>query len=914
MKAPFPTNEKERLSALRGYAILDSATEKAYDDLTFLAMQICESPIALITLVDSDRQWFKSKIGVDFSETPRDVSFCAHAILDTELLMVCDTSLDKRFSDNPFVASGPQLRFYAGAPLVTPDGYSLGTICVADVKPKKLTPEQQEALRALARQCVLLLESRKYADQELAGTKQMFQALVESAFDGYCIHVNGTIIEGNEKGAELFGYSRSELIGRDILSMIAPEFREVVTTRIQTADETPQYEMIGLRKDGSRFPLEVFVKNQPQNGQFRRVVVCRDITNRKLAEDVIKQSEKRFRALIENSSDGIALMKSDGTFEYLGPSNTRIAGYSNEEVVSHRFDEFLHPDDREHIFEIWKRTAESPNESFSAQCRYLHKDGTWHWLEFVNKNLLNDPAVGAIVSNYRDITARKKAEAALQESEEKYRTLFEESRDVVFITTRSGQLLAINQAGVELFGYSSKEEMMRTDIVRDYFINPEDRLVFERLMNEQGYVKDFEHQLKKKNGEKLIVLETSTAVRNENGEVVLYRGIMRDVTKVKQLQEQLVQAQKMETIGQLAGGVAHDFNNILMAIMGYCELIKMRLPHEHPTLTHVEETMRAAERGASLTQQLLAFSRKQVLTPRLMNLNETLLGMKNLLKRLIGEDVDLVMNLEAGTALVKVDPSQIEQAIMNLAVNSRHAMPDGGKLTIATNAVELDENFVRSNFGSRGGPFIRLQIADTGLGMDRQTMSHMFEPFFTTKEKGKGTGLGLSTVYGIVKQSGGYITVESAPGIGTSFRIYLPRIDQSLQESPKSNNVRAVSTNHTILLVDDDENVRNATSSSLQMKGFRVLAARDGKEALGIFQNFEGVIELLITDVVMPQMGGKELATQVLLQRPEVKVLFISGYSGAVVVREDLLAPGTAFLQKPVMIDVLVQKIHQLLS
>jgi two-component system, cell cycle sensor histidine kinase and response regulator CckA len=913
MKAPFPTNEKERLSSLRRYAILDSDSEKAYDDLTFLAMQICDSPIALITLVDADRQWFKSKIGIDFSETPRDISFCAHAILDTELLMVCDATLDERFSDNPFVASGPKLRFYAGAPLVTPDGYSIGTICVADVKPRQLTSEQQQSLRVLARQCVLLLESGKQAEQELAGTKQMFQSLIESAFDGYCVHVNGTIVEGNSKGAELFGYSRDELIGASILTLIAPEFHETVAKRIQTADESPNYEMLGLRKDGSRFPLEVFVKNQSQNGHIGRLVVCRDITNRKLSEDVIKQSEKRLRALIENSSDGIALMKADGIFEYLGPSNERIAGYSNDEVVTHRFDEFIHPDDKERVIEIWKQTAESPNKSISSQCRYMHKDGTWHWLEFVNKNLLHDPAVGAIVSNYRDITARKRAEAALQESEEKYRALFEESRDVVFISTWAGQFLDINEAGVELFGYSSKEELLQANLARDLFVQPGDHALFERLMNAQGYVKDFEHQLKKKNGEKLIVLETSTAARNPNGEIILYRGIMRDVTKVKQLQEQLMQAQKMETIGQLAGGVAHDFNNILMAIMGYCELIKMRLPQEHPTLMHVEETIRAAERGASLTQQLLAFSRKQVLSPRLMNLNETLLEMKNLLKRLIGEDVDLVMNLEAGLGSVKVDPSQIEQVIMNLAVNSRHAMPDGGKLTIATNAVELDENFVRSHFGSRGGPFVRLQIADTGLGMDRQTMSHMFEPFFTTKEKGKGSGLGLSTVYGIVKQSGGYITVESAPGIGTSFRIYLPRIDQPSEQLPQSP-MAEVSTNYTLLLVDDDENVRNSIASSLQMKGFRVLEARDGKEAIGIFQNFEGVIDLLITDVVMPQMSGRELAAQILVQRPELRVLFISGYSGQAVIREDLLASGTAFLQKPATIDVLLQKIHHLLS
>lgn len=661
MQVPIPSNEKERLASLRSYAILDSPSEKAYDDLTFLAMLICETPIALITLIDADRQWFKSKIGVDFTETPRDVSFCAHAILGTELMMISDTSRDERFAANPFVASHPNIRFYAGAPLVSADGYSLGTVCVLDFKPRHLNDDQQEALRALARQCVVLLEHRKLTEEEVAGTKQMFHSLVESAFDGYCVHENGTIIESNQKAYSLFGYDSDELPGTSVLRMIAPEFREMVTEKIQTGDESPYYEVIGLKKDGTRFPLEVFVKNQRTNGGFRRVVVCRDITKR------------------------------------------------------------------------------------------------------------------------------------------------------------------------------------------------------------------------------------------------------------KQLQEELLQSQKMETIGQLAGGVAHDFNNILMAIMGYCDLIKMKLPPGDSSAEHVEETIRAAERGASLTKQLLAFSRKQVLTPQLINLNETLVGMRNLLKRLLGEDVDLLTHLEPNLGAAKVDPSQIEQVIMNLAINARHAMPDGGKLTIGTGNIELDENFVRSHFGARTGPFVRLQISDTGFGMDPETMSHIFEPFFTTKEKAKGSGLGLSTVYGIITQSNGYISVESQPGLGTSFRIYLPRIDEIDSEKARST-MRVLSTDHTILLVDDDEDVRRATGSSLQLKGFRVLEARDGKEAMGIFQNYDGIIELLITDVVMPQMGGRELAAKILAWYPEIKVLFISGYSGEAVIREDSLRPGSSFLQKPVTIETLLEKIHQLLS
>ncbi len=330
---------------------------------------------------------------------------------------------------------------------------------------------------------------------------------------------------------------------------------------------------------------------------------------------------------------------------------------------------------------------------------------------------------------------RKRSGQVLRDSENRYRTLFEESKDVVYVSTPDGEFLDVNQAGVELFGYSSKEELLQVNIPHDLYFNPKGYETFQRVMKEQGYVKDFELELKKKDGEKLIILETSTAVRDQEGAFVMYRGIMRDITRVKDLLQQLLQSQKMETVGQLAGGVAHDFNNILMAITSYCELLGMKLTPEDTSQHYVEEALKAAERGASLTRRLLAFSRKQVLIPKVIDLNKTLADMHNMLKRLIGEDVILILRTEPQLGFAKADPSQIEQIIMNLSVNARDAMPQGGQMIIETLNTEMDRVFVREHLGARQGKYVMLRMIDTGCGMDEETVSHVFEPFFSTKAR-----------------------------------------------------------------------------------------------------------------------------------------------------------------------------------
>jgi len=372
----------------------------------------------------------------------------------------------------------------------------------------------------------------------------------------------------------------------------------------------------------------------------------------------------------------------------------------------------------------------------------------------------------------------------------------------------------------------------------------------------------------------------------------------------------------MEAVGRLAGGVAHDFNNLLTAIIGYADLMVTSLDQDDPLRKDAEEIKRAGERAAALTDQLLAFSRKKVLQPLILNLNTTVTNMEKMLRRLIGEHIELILGLDPALGLVKADPGQIEQVIMNLAVNARDAMPQGGRLTIETKNVYLDEEYTHQHVDIQPGPYVMLAVSDTGVGMSKETLSHLFEPFFTTKEMGKGTGLGLSTVYGIVRQSDGHIWVYSELGQGTTFKIYLPRIEE-IVESGKRVPVSAKSMQgqETVLLVEDEDIVRDLACRVLSENGYTVLEAHDGREALLICEKYGGPIHLLVTDVVMPGgMSGRQVAERLRTLRPDVKVLYMSGYTDDTIVHHDVLEPGMAFLQKPFMPDILLHKVREVID
>ena len=387
------------------------------------------------------------------------------------------------------------------------------------------------------------------------------------------------------------------------------------------------------------------------------------------------------------------------------------------------------------------------------------------------------------------------------------------------------------------------------------------------------------------------------------------------MTLRKEPEEQLIKAQKMEAVGILAAGLAHDFNNLLTTIRGYSEIMMMSLRKEDPFYSFLNEIIKATNRGSSLTNQLLAFSRKQIMQPRVINLNSVVIDMAKMLRRLIGEDIDLSTLVDQDLGLVKADPGHIEQVLMNLAVNARDAMPNGGKLTVETANAYLDEAYARSYIGVTPGPYVMMAVNDSGVGMDAETMSRLFEPFFTTKETGKGTGLGLATVFGIVKQSGGHIWPYSEPGRGTTFKIYLPRIEESLEEpKPKAEVSTSLEGGETILVVEDDTPIRKLITTALRKYGYKVLEAGLGGEALLICERQEAPIHLMLTDVVMPQISGSALAERLNLLHPEMKVLFMSGYTENGIVHHGVLNSNVNFISKPFRMQALVQKVREVLD
>src|SRR5205809_352974 len=533
-----------------------------------------------------------------------------------------------------------------------------------------------------------------------------------------------------------------------------------------------------------------------------------------------------FHVLVEHSAEAVALLDETGAIIYVSPAVTRLLGYSVAELTGTNAFGFLHPDDLTRVQQLCQRLLDEPGLPITTELRARHTDGSYRLVEAVAVNRLDEPAVGAVVANWRDITERLHAaealknyqstEAALRNSKESYRSLVEGGRDV---TERLG------------------------------------------------------------------------------------------------LEQQLRLAQKMEAVGRLAGGVAHDFNNILTAITGHAELLLEALGLNYPRRADVDEIRRSAERAAGLTRQLLAFSRQQVLQPKVVDLNALVLDMDKLLRRLIGEDVELATVLDPTLGRVTADPGQLEQVIVNLAVNARDAMPQGGKLTLETRNIDLDSSYTLEHSLVKPGPYVQLTVSDSGIGMDEETQAHAFEPFFTTKPRGQGTGLGLAMVYGTVKQSGGFIWVYSEPGRGATFKIYLPRVDTPTEAAAlPAPAVQPARGPETVLLAEDEPAVRAIAQPALERHGYTVLPAATGAAALALAAQHAATIDLLLTDVVMPGMSGRDLADRLTAQRPGIRVLYISGYTDNAIVRHGMLEPGLAYLQKPFRPDALVRKVREVLD
>jgi PAS domain S-box-containing protein len=524
-------------------------------------------------------------------------------------------------------------------------------------------------------------------------------------------------------------------------------------------------------------------------------------------------------------------------------------------------------------------------------------------------------AVGQALESRKLRAEKRRAEDVLRDSEERYRLVTENIADGVLLFDLDGRLVLANRSAERITGYSQEDLRGRsilTLLTRDDAKIAHARMESARDSQEMSPLVEFE--LVQKDGRRVLV-ELHVASVMKNGLPVGRLAVARDISERRSLEDQLRQAQKMEGIGQLAGGIAHDFNNLLTAIGGRCYLVLDQLAPDNPMRRDLEIVQGAAQRAGRLTHQLLAFSRKQILAPRVLDLNAMVADIEPLLQRLIGEDIEVTTTLGLELGSVKADPGQIEQVIINLAVNARDAMPQGGRLTLQTADVTLDEAYARVHASVEPGRYVMLAVGDTGHGMDATTQARIFEPFFTTKEVGKGTGLGLATVYGIVKQSNGHIAVESAPDQGATFKIYLPSVDAPpTPDAPAEARGAAPRGSETVLLVEDDEPLRSLAREILEVLGYTVLEADSPVTALQVAAGDPTPIHLLLTDVVMPQMNGKQLADRLLAGRPELKVLFMSGYTDGVIVEHGVLEPGIHFLHKPFTPAGLSSKIREVLG
>jgi PAS domain S-box-containing protein len=1168
MTPPLPPDEADRLRMLRRDDLLDAAPEPGYDDLTWLAAHLCQTPGALIALLDQDRLWFKSKIGDLESPSLDELVFCSQTLLQNGVLVVEDTLKDSRFCSDPAVNGGPRTRFYAGTRLVTPEGHALGTLCVTDSVPRSLEPIQMKALEVLGRQVVALIESRHSTNLHRASHQEL-QALFDLMPAMICLKdTHNRILRVNQRLADSFGISVSALEGKPtsevypqgadkfyaddleviqsgkpkmgLVETVLDRGKEITiqTDRIPVTD--PEGKVTGIMikvEDISRQKLEesemlwktafleaqihaspdgilvvdptgkkilqnqrlieifqipphiaadpddelqiCWVKDQINDPQafvekvahiyahphqvtqdeialkdgtvldrhsspvigsdgtlYGRIWLFHDITTLKTLEINQRESKRFLRSTLDALTSHIAILDENGIIIHINAAWNTFAGENHFEGTHHGLgDNYLQicqtaagrfSKEAQAVADGIRTVMTGEQEEFHLEYR-CHSPGEKRWFMLSATRFAGDGPIRVVV-DHENITERRK-------SEEKYRSLFEnmvegyadfrllyengKPHDLVYrvvnnafghltglknvigkkvseviprihetnpelletyarvaqtgkpeqfethliplhlwlsvsvysfekehciavfhnitenkriearlrrlmdsnaqgmiIWNQQGDVLEANDAFLNLIGYS-REDMEAGRINWISLTPPEfthlDLQALE-LMRTTGASPPYEKEYIHKNGSRVPILLGAAVFEDNRNEGICF---FVDLSPRKKIESQLMKSQKMETVSKLAGGIAHEFNSILTAIIGQSDLLLRDLPERNPLLVNAAEISKAAGRAAVLTRQLLAYSRKQLLHPEVLDLNQLLSGMGDMLSHIVGNGMDIHMVTAAELPSVRVDAGQMEQVIMNIVLNAQDAMPNGGKLTLETSRVTIGPENAELYPEMKPGDFVLLAITDTGSGMSKETQARIFEPFFTTKETGEGTGLGLSTCDGIIKQSGGHLNVYSEWGLGTTFKIYLPQVGAPLPSRPPAP-AAPLSLPHgseTILLVEDDPALREMAATLLKRLGYTVLSAAHGVEALSLSkQRRIGHIDLLFTDLVMPHMSGRELADRMQSLSPHTRVLFTSAYTDRSILHQGVLSEGVAILQKPFSPSALAQKIREVLD
>jgi PAS domain S-box-containing protein len=952
MKPPLPSNELRRLEVLWETDLLDTAPESEMDDIAALAAQICDTPIALISLVDEHRQWFKARQGFDATETRREDAICAYAILGHELFQVSDLSCDVRFRQNALVTGHPQVRFYAGMPLMTRGGHALGTLCVMDQRPRTLTEPQEEGLRALARLTMQWIERRRAAKavhraesdapssavapswrattaSEIATEQtERFERILQNIEEGIYIWQlerpgdasSFRLLYANAASTRLTRIPAETVVGKQIQeafpTMLETEmprrFLEVVTSG--AAQTIADFHFVDPRAPKADFVIRLY----PMTNQCVEVIF-ENVTDRRLAQEAQLEGQARKSAILDSALDAIVTIDHEGRVFEWNRAAEGIFGYRRSEMLGRELADAVFPAATQERFRdgLIRFLEQGKSELFGSRVELTARrvDGS----EFpIEMSFMRVPREGGpILTGFlRDITERKEFEEALRSSEEHFRSLIENSSDVIAIVDAQGRFSYLSHTVRRILSYEPEDLINHSAFE---IIHPNDlpsaRRELARVLGAPNTSSTTQIRCRHANGTWHLLEVVGMLRAGVNGQPTVVVNA-RDITERRHLEEQLRQAQKMESVGQLAGGVAHDFNNILTVIQGHASLLGADGEFGDRQRSSVQQIVLATERAANLTRQLLAFSRKQVLQQRHLDLNGVVHSMSKMLQRLLGEDVSLHVHFGKQLPAIHADQGMIEQVLMNLAVNSRDAMPHGGQLILNTAAVELLEDQPLPHPDALPGQYVLLSVGDTGTGIAPESLPHIFEPFFTTKDVGKGTGLGLATVYGIVRQHLGWVSVNSEVGRGTLFQIWLPA-SQEVPDDISENAFIPLSDGgkETILVVEDEPALRLLVRSILERAGYRVLEAESGVAALELWEERGVGIDLVVTDMVMPDgLSGRELGQRLLQEKPSLKVIYSSGYSPDVIGEEFLQKENNHFLQKPYHPNKLIELVRHCLD
>jgi two-component system cell cycle sensor histidine kinase/response regulator CckA len=935
---PDLTTDPDRLAVLAESGLLDSAAEEGFDRVTRLVRRFLGVPVSMVSLIDRDCQVIKSAEGLGpaleaMRRAPLTHSICKHVVAGDGPLVVADARLHPLLRESTAVAALGAVA-YAGMPLRTRSGAVLGTLCAIDSRPRDWTEDEMSVLADLAGVVTAEIDRRVQegrrlrSEQALAHAEERFRSLFGSMTDAVVVaDQDGRIVLWNHGAERMLGYTAAEALGRPVGMVVPPAMRREHDAALLRYRDTGQGSMVGrtveltaLHRDGHPIPVEISLSAWTQDGDAYYGTVIRDISDRVRTQAALRQAERDYHGLFEHAHDAILLLDpQDETVLDANRSACQLYGCSYRELVGSSLESAsTRPDGGRGFREETLRRGLL--EGIEVEQR--RRDGSVVRVE-INATVVEYRGRPAILTINRDVTPRRAAHQALREQEARFRAAFDDAGVGMVLLDMEGRVVHSNRAFRDMLGYAEGELHGRH--LRE-ITHPDDALPsleqFGGLKAQRSVRFQIEKRYLHSDGHTVWVRLSASLVHGPEGEPELVMGIVEDLTEQRQAQKaleerqrELLQAQKMEVVGRLAGGIAHDFNNLLTAIKGTLHLVLMDLPPDSPLRADLDEIDRASSRAAELTAQLLTFSRKQIVRPEVVDVNEIVSRAERLLRRVIGEDIDFRSALAPGLWRVRADAGQVEQVLVNLVVNARDAMPQGGRLSVGTRNLRVERDEPAAGTPADPGDYVVLEVQDSGTGIDALTLPLIFDPFFTTKAVGKGTGLGLSTVYGIVSGGGGHVEVQSEPGQGALFRVYLPRAEPAAECAARAPEPASAPTgSETVLLAEDEDVVRRLASRILRRAGYTVIEASDGAQALDLCASLEGDLHLLLTDTVMPGMSGPELARRVTLLRPGVRVLFTSGYADDDVLRTGVQERGAAFIEKPFSPETLLRRVRDTLA